>query len=233
MSVSQLLQAAYATLRISVPTIFDAMRGRLSAAVCDERLAWWSRRLLTNADASLHVAGVEQLPAGEAFVVMSNHQSLYDIPALYQALPLRVRMVAKAELFRIPIWARAMRAAGFVELDRSVRERAIASLERARQALAQGTSIWIAPEGTRSRDGSLGPFKHGGFHMSVGASVRILPVSVTGTNQILPAKGARVASGAQLRVTVHQPVNPHDFGGEVNDALVEAVRRSIASGLSD
>ncbi len=231
MSFSQLLQAVYATLRISVPTIVDAMRGRFSAQVCDERLAWWSKRLLSNAQVSLEASGLAHAESNEAFVVMSNHQSLYDIPALYQALPLRLRMVAKAELFRIPVWARAMRAAGFIELDRSARDRAIASLERARSALAQGISIWIAPEGTRSRDGSLGTFKLGGFHLAVGAGARILPVTVVGTNQILPAKGARVTAGAQVRVTVQAPVNPADFGGEVNDALVEAVRQSIASGL--
>ncbi|MEO7038374.1 MAG: lysophospholipid acyltransferase family protein [Polyangiaceae bacterium] len=233
MSLRQLLQAAYATLRISVPTIVDSMRGRLSVEVCDERLAWWSKRLLSSAQVSLRTSGLAHAESNEAFVVMSNHQSLYDIPALYQALPLRLRMVAKAELFRIPIWARAMRAAGFIELDRSARDRAIESLERARAALVQGTSIWIAPEGTRSRDGTLGAFKLGGFHLAVAAGARILPVTVVGTNQILPAKGARVVAGAQVSVVVQAPVNPADFGGEVNDALVAAVRQSIASGLAN
>jgi 1-acyl-sn-glycerol-3-phosphate acyltransferase len=231
MSLGHLLHAAVITLRISVPTIVDAMRGRLTSEVCDTRLDWWSKSLLTSAGVSLTSDGVSAVPPGEAFVVMSNHQSLYDIPALYQTLPLRLRMVAKAELFRIPIWARAMREAGFIELDRSARDRAIASLDRAKAALAQGTSIWIAPEGTRSRDGRLGVFKLGGFHLAAGAGARILPVTVTGTNQILPAKGARVALGANVKVTVHAPVNPADFGGEVSEPLVDAVRRSIASAL--
>jgi 1-acyl-sn-glycerol-3-phosphate acyltransferase len=231
MSLGHLLHAAVVTLRVSVPTIVDAMRGRLTPEVCDQRLDWWSKSLLSNASVSLTATGLSHVPTDEAFVVMSNHQSLYDIPALYQTLPLRLRMVAKAELFRIPIWARAMRAAGFVELDRSARERAIASLERAKSALAEGTSIWIAPEGTRSRDGSLGPFKHGGFHLAAGSGARILPVSVTGTRQILPAKGARVVSGAHVQVAVQAPVNPGDFGGEVNERLVAAVRNSIERGL--
>src|SRR6478609_7181268 len=199
MSIGYLLRAAGVTLRISVPTLFDALLGRLTADVCDSRLDWWSKRLLEQAKVSIRVSGVENalgatrlaIPgAGKSFVVMSNHQSLYDIPALYQALPLRLRMVAKTELFRIPIWAQAMRAAGFVELDRSVRERAIESLERAKLALDRGTSIWIAPEGTRSRDGSLGAFKHGGFHLALGAGAPILPVTIDGTRLILPAKGA-------------------------------------------
>ncbi len=230
MSAGHLLHAVGVTLRISVPTLFEALCGKLTDEASDARLAWWSKQLLNKAQVSLQSSGVERAGHGP-FVVMSNHQSLYDIPALYQTLPLRLRMVAKAELFRIPIWAQAMRAAGFVELDRSARERAIESLERARSALAKGTSIWIAPEGTRSRDGSLGPFKHGGFHLAFGAGARILPVTVSGTRSILPAKGARVVPGAQVRVTVHEPVDPQRFGSDVNDELVNSVRDTIASAL--
>jgi 1-acyl-sn-glycerol-3-phosphate acyltransferase len=231
MSLGHLFYAAAITLRISVPTIVDAMRGRLTPEVSDARLDWWSKRLLGNADVSLCSYGLDQIPSHEAFVVMSNHQSLYDIPALYQSLPLRLRMVAKTELFRVPIWARAMREAGFIELDRSARDRAIASLDRGKIALAQGTSIWIAPEGTRSRDGQLGPFKLGGFHLAAGAGVRILPVTIRGTRQILPAKGARVAAGAAVTVRVHAPIDPAEFAGEVSEPLVSAVRRAIESGL--
>jgi len=232
MSTGHLLHAIGVTLRVSVPTLFDSLLGRLSPEICDARLDWWSKQLLTRAQVTLQTAGGESVRSGGAFVVMSNHQSLFDIPALYQSLlPLRLRMVAKKELFRIPIWAQAMRAAGFVELDRSVRERAIESLSRAKAALGAGTSIWIAPEGTRSRDGSVAPFKHGGFHLAVDAGARILPVSVQGTRAILPAKGARVASGAVVRVTVHPAVDPADFGGEVSERLVQAVRQQILSGL--
>lgn len=233
MSIGHLLRATGVTLRISVPTLFDALRGKLTPEVCDARLDWWSKRLLEQAEVTLEKSGVDHARGARAFVVMSNHQSLYDIPALYQTLPLRLRMVAKAELFKIPIWAQAMRAAGFVELDRSARERAIESLDRAKLALAGGTSIWIAPEGTRSRDGSLGPFKLGGFHLALGAGAPILPVTVVGTRLILPAKGARVAAGAQVRVTVHPAIDPAAYGNEVNDELVRAVRNSIQSALGD
>ncbi len=231
MSIGHLLRATGATLRISVPTLFDALMGRLTPELCDARLDWWSKRLLAQAEVSLQVSGVEHARSAQAFVVMSNHQSLYDIPALYQALPLRLRMVAKAELFRIPIWAQAMRVAGFVELDRSARERAIESLDRAKVAVARGTSIWIAPEGTRSRDGAVGPFKLGGFHLAVGAAAQILPVSISGTRLILPAKGARVERGAIVRVTVHPAIDPATYGNEVNDSLVQAVRDTIQSAV--
>jgi 1-acyl-sn-glycerol-3-phosphate acyltransferase len=231
MSIGHLLHAAAVTLRISVPTIFEGLRGTLTPEVCDARLDWWSKQLVSRAKITLHVTGAEHARAGSAFVVMSNHQSHYDIPVLYQSLPLRLRMVAKSELFRIPIWAQAMRAAGFVELNRGARERAIQSLDRAKQALAQGTSIWIAPEGTRSRDGALGAFKLGGFHLAVGAGARILPVTISGTRQTLPAKGAHVTSGATVRVTVHPPIDAADFGIEVGEPLVRAVRDAIENGL--
>ena len=231
MSIGHLLHAAAVTLRISVPTIIEGLRGTLTPEVCDARLDWWSKQLVTKAGIRLSVTGAERARAGSAFVVMSNHQSHYDIPVLYQSLPLRLRMVAKSELFRIPIWAQAMRAAGFVELDRGARERAIQSLERAKEALSRGTSIWIAPEGTRSRDGALGTFKLGGFHLAAGAGARILPVTIDVTRQTLPAKGAHVTSGATVRVTVHDSIDPADFGGEVAEPLVQAVRRAIESGL--
>jgi 1-acyl-sn-glycerol-3-phosphate acyltransferase len=231
MSIAHLLHAACVTLRISIPTVLDAARGQLTAETCDARLSWWSKELLAKAKVTLEVHGVVHARARGPFVVMSNHQSLYDIPALYQALPLRLRMVAKTELFRIPIWAQAMRAAGFIELDRSARERAIQSLARAKAALAQGTSIWIAPEGTRSRDGSLGAFKLGGFHLAAGAGAHILPVTVLGTRAILPAKGARVVAGARVQVIVHAPVDPADFGGAASELFVQAVRQAIATGL--
>jgi 1-acyl-sn-glycerol-3-phosphate acyltransferase len=231
MTVGHLLHAAGITLRISVPTIAEALRGTLTPEACDARLAWWSQALVEKAAIRLTVFGAERAQSGSAFVVMSNHQSHYDIPVLYQSLGLRLRMVAKAELFRIPIWAQAMRAAGFVELDRGARDRAIKSLERAKQALAAGTSIWIAPEGTRSRDGTLGPFKLGGFHLAVGAGARILPVSIAGTRQTLPAKGGRVTTGAEVRVTVHDPIDPSDFGAEPGEPLVQAVRHAIERGL--
>lgn len=230
MSLGHLFHAAQVTLRVSVPTLFEALWGRLTAEACDTRLDWWSKQLLAKAEVALLSTGLERARGGP-FVVMSNHQSLYDIPVLYQTLPLRLRMVAKAELFKIPIWAQAMRAAGFIELDRSARERAIESLERAQSALGQGTSIWIAPEGTRSKDGRLGAFKLGGFHLAVGAAARILPVTVSGTRLILPARGASVVPGAEVRVTVHEPIDPGGFGGEVSDQLVEAVRSKIESAL--
>src|ERR1700742_2975271 len=170
MTVRHLANAAYHTLRICIPTVIQSALGTLTTPTCDARLDSWSASLVRYAKIELEVTGLEHTLPGEAFVVMSNHRSHYDIPVLFQALrPRRLRMVAKAELFRVPIWAGAMREAGFVEGDRSNRIAAMRSLERARDAIRSGTSIWIAPEGTRGRGDELGSFKKGGFHLATGA----------------------------------------------------------------
>jgi len=179
------------------------------------------------------VSGLEHAPAEEAFVVMSNHRSHYDIPVLFQALsPRRLRMVAKTELFRVPIWAGAMRAAGFVEVNRSNRIAAMRSLERARDAIRAGTSIWIAPEGTRGTGAELGAFKKGGFHLASGAGARILPIAVLGTERILPTGGTHVTDGQRIEVHVQPPVDPKEHPGANFKNLMAAVRERIEAGIS-
>lgn len=232
--VTVLPHAVFRTLAISVPSILEAARGEADHARFDRRLRDWAGALVEHVGMRVHVRGREHVAPGEAYVVMSNHQSHYDIPVIFVALPmLSIRMVAKAGLFRVPIWGRALRVAGFVPVDRSDRAQAIGALAAARQALAQGISIWIAPEGTRARDGRLGRFKQGGFHLALESGARILPVSIDGTYAALPANTRRVRRGVEVRVTIHRPVDPASFGPERRAELVEAVRASIASALAN
>lgn len=233
MTLAHLTNAVYHTLRICVPTVIQGAIGNLTVETCDERLDSWSRAIVNYAKIELSVVGKELAPADEAFVVMSNHQSLYDIPVLFQALQRRVRMVAKSELFKVPIWAGAMRNAGFVELDRKNRVAAMRSLERARQAIQDGTSIWIAPEGTRSPTGALGDFKKGGFHLASATRARILPVTIDGTRNVLTAKGKVVHDHQQVRVIVHPPIATVGYGPKRREDLVVAVRAAIASALPE
>lgn len=231
MTLPYLWHAAVETARISAPTLFEGMTGSLTSEVCDQRLLSWSHKLLERAGIELQVEGLERAAVGEAFVVMSNHQSLYDVPVMFQALRRRVRMVAKSELFKIPGWGRAMRASGFVEVNRRDRQAAIAGLESAKQALQQGTSIWIAPEGTRGPGDRLLPFKQGGFHLALSTGARILPVSIDGTTRVLAAHGTRVRPGALVRVTISDPISAQDYGTERREQLVADVRRSIEAHL--
>jgi 1-acyl-sn-glycerol-3-phosphate acyltransferase len=231
MTLWHLTRAIAETARICAPTILEGMVGRLNEEICDARLDGWSKAILRQAKVELTVVGLENAPVGETFVVMSNHQSLYDIPVLFQALQRRVRMVAKKELFMVPGWGHAMRMAGFVEVDRQNRHKAIQSLRHAEAALAKGTSIWIAPEGTRSETGELSSFKKGGFHLAVATGARILPVTIVGSRDALLARGFKVTNGAKVTAYVNPPIDPKDFGPERREELMEAVRRAIESRL--
>src|SRR4051812_11311621 len=164
----------YEALAVSVPTVVDAARGRLSQRECDVRLETFASHVMRNAEILVSVRGREHLEGSQSsrggldagtrtYVVMSNHQSHYDVPVLYYVLGGRMRMVAKKELFSLPVFGRALRDSGMIEVDRGNRERAIASLHTAQKQLEAGTHIWIAPEGTRSETGDLGAFKKGGF----------------------------------------------------------------------
>ena len=230
MTLGVLAKAVATTAKISVPTLIEAARGQLEPRTCDARLDDWARRLLADAKIELTVLGLDRASPTETYVVMSNHQSYYDIPVLFRALRRRVRMVAKRELFRVPVWGRAMRAAGFIEIDRDNHDRAVASLRRAAEALESGTDIWISPEGTRSRDGSLQAFRKGGFHLALDAGVRILPVSIEGTRRVLEAGGYTVHAGGSVSVTVHAPVDVRAYADDL-EALMQRVREAILAGL--
>src|SRR6185436_15497721 len=227
-SADVLAGAAFETVKICVPTILDGWLGRVDARVCDQRLASWSKNLVELARIRIETQGKEHIAPGESFVVMSNHQSHFDIPVVFQALGIPVRMVAKRELFRIPVMGSAMRYSGFVEVDRSRHTKAVRSLAAARERLQRDqTSVWIAPEGTRSLDGTVGAFKRGGFHMAIDAGLRILPVAVDGTLRVLRAKGTEVHKDQTVRVVIRPPVDVASYGRARTGDLVAAVRVSI------
>jgi 1-acyl-sn-glycerol-3-phosphate acyltransferase len=225
--------AVWHTLSISVPTVWEGLWGTLTPEAVDARLQRWSKAIVERAHIRLRVQGLEHAPAAESFVLMSNHQSLYDVPVIYQSLQRRIRMVAKQELFRVPIWGRAMRRAGFIALDRQSRERSRETLLASASVLQAGTSIWIAPEGTRSKDGRLGEFRKGGFHLALQSGCRILPISIAGTRAVLPAKGAHITDGCEVDVVVHAPIDPRPFGDGGREQLIAQVRSAIASALPD
>jgi 1-acyl-sn-glycerol-3-phosphate acyltransferase len=233
-SVALSLENIYETLAISWPTVLDAVHGRLTKKICDDRLEGWARAVVENARLTVNVAGREHLRPHETYLVMSNHQSLYDIPVLFYVIGPNVRMVTKKELFGVPVFGGALEAAGFIKIDRRDRHRAIRSLDEARALLASGTHVWIAPEGTRSLSGRLLPFKKGAFYLAFEAGLPILPVTLRGTRDVLAAKGILSTAGVSIRVTIHDKIDPRPYterGKAGRDALMQEVRQVIESGL--
>jgi 1-acyl-sn-glycerol-3-phosphate acyltransferase len=219
------------TFAISLPTVIDAVRGRVTVERCDARLRGWATALLDHAEVTRVVKNAEYVATGETFILMSNHKSLYDIPLLIESFPRTLRMVTKSELFRVPIWGPAMREAGFIEIDRKNSARAKEALDVAKARLASGINVWIAPEGTRSRSGELGPFKTGGFRLAQASGVRILPVGIRGTEKILRADGVLVNRGASVELEFGAPVDPAPFENGRRAELVSVVRNAIAAML--
>ncbi|WP_169928233.1 lysophospholipid acyltransferase family protein [Labilithrix luteola] len=224
---------------MSAPTVLDAALGRLTRETCDRRLASFAAHVIENTRIEVRVHGRENVPkdSSRSYLVMSNHVSHYDIPVLYYVLGGRMRMVAKKELFHLPIFGRAIRDAGMIEVDRGNRMRAIASLDQAKAQLASGMPIWIAPEGTRSPSGELLPFKKGGFVLAFEMGVPILPVTIVGTRNVLPAKGLLSTAGATVDVTIHPLIESSTHAKlerkAARDALMREVRNAITSAFVD
>jgi len=210
----------YETAKISVPTVLEGALGRLDRATVDRRLQSWGRAVLAIAEMRLDVRGRDAVDWSRAYVVMSNHQSLFDIPVIAATVPGSLRFVAKKELFRVPIWGQAMRAARIISIDRQNRRSAIESLREAGEVLHSGIHIWIAPEGTRSYDGTLGTLKKGGFLLAIDTGTPILPMTISGTHNARRKHERGIQKRVRVEVTFGQPLSVE---GKTRDELLAEV----------
>ena len=155
----------------------------------------WGKSILWVSGIKVAVNGRENLTPDEPCVFMCNHQSNFDIPVLFSALPAQFRWIAKTELFRIPLFGRAMRGAGYIAINRQDRRLAIKSLGVAAERIKAGISVMIFPEGTRSPDGNIAEFKKGGFVLARKAGVRIIPIVLHGTWPIMSKDSFKITPG--------------------------------------
>lgn len=174
------------------------------------------------------VRGLEHLETGRNYIFMSNHVSNLDPPILIPSIPGRCSVLVKKELFRVPVLGTGMKLAQLVPVDRSNREAAIESVQNAITVLRKGLHMLIFPEGTRSADGRLQPFKKGPFHLATDSGVPVVPVTMLGTYESWP-KGCFGLRSGTATVVFHPPLNPHDFADR--DALMNAVSDAIGSAL--
>ncbi|HWG57958.1 MAG TPA: lysophospholipid acyltransferase family protein, partial [Candidatus Acidoferrales bacterium] len=177
----------------------------------------------------VHVEGVENIPPGVC-IFAANHASNVDPLAFIPAIPRRVALLVKRELFRIPFLSSGMRLAHFVPVDRSDREAAAASVDTAIRRLRQGLSFAIFAEGTRSPDGRLRPFKKGAFVMGIMAGVPIVPVSIAGTQRLQP-KGSWTIHPGEVTVRFGPPVDASSYSMDRRGELLAAIESLVAAGL--
>lgn len=187
----------------------------------------WSRIWLLASGIRVEAQYAEGLdPAGD-YVFLANHASWFDIPALLTTLPGRVRFAAKRGLFQIPVFGWALKAGGFIPVDRHDRKRAQSAISAAREGLAEGGSMLFFPEGTRSDDGQILPFQRGGFLLALKTELPIVPVGIEGSHRAMP-KGIFWVRPGRIQVRYGAPVDVQSYGLRGRKQLVDDVREHIS-----
>ena len=192
---------------------------------------FWTWLILRLGGVALRVNGLENIDTAQQYIFMVNHQSNIDIPVLVQSLVrFQLRWIAKKELLRVPLFGWAMWATKHITVDRSDPLDARKSLERARKQIAAGISIVVFPEGTRSRDGRLLPFKKGGFLLAAQTRAKIVPVTIVGSSSVLPSGDWRVRPGI-IEVFVDKPIATDGYRVGKLKVLTAQVRDVVAAHL--
>jgi len=192
----------------------------------------WAKILLFLGNTKVKVIGVENILFGKPQIIMANHQSDFDILISLAYIPVQFRWIAKKELFAIPIFGAAMRSAGYIEIDRSDRGKALRSLDEAALRISNGQSIMTFPEGTRSRDGEIKTFKHGVFYLAIRSGVPIVPISIIGSGKIMPKRSLRIKPG-QVKIVIGKPIPVQDYDIEHRQELIEKVRNEIIKNYNE
>ncbi len=204
-------------------SLFDA-HGRWQHACA--RL--WSWLILKTSGIRVTVEGLENAKSNQPAIYCANHPSAMDIPILFVNLPLQFRFLAKRSLFMIPFLGWHLRRSGHILVDRERPREALKSLDQAARKIREGRSVVLFPEGHRSRDGQLLPFKSGSFYLAILAGVPIVPITLNGTRAVLKPDSYHVRSG-QIEMIIHGPIPTADLTVKDVEALSERVRRQIFS----
>ena len=205
-------QLAFATPMVVLHTCLSSPSVMLLKALSSPRaeeavLKAWMRGVLLFSGVDLTASGLENLDPAGRYVFVSNHQSLFDVPAVNTALPVPVRFVAKRSLLKVPIFGAGMRSVGTVCIDREDKSDTVRRLKQAQASVGQKASIHFFAEGTRSQDGRLRAFKKGAAAMALSLQVPLVPLAVFGTRKIYPKGTMRLQPGT-AHVSVGTPIAP-------------------------
>jgi len=201
-----------------------------AGSVYDLAPRWWSKIVLFMTGVRVTVHNPERALDGKPHIYVSNHISWYDIPALASFLP-RTKFVAKAELFKIPVFGAAMSAVGMIRIERQNRKAAFAAYDDAAKQVKEGNSVIVFPEGTRGFDYHVRPFKKGPFVLAIAAGAPIVPVLTHGTLEVI-GKGSIWVHPGKVDVHLLEPISVEGLGYNDRDALASKVSASIAEALS-
>lgn len=207
--------------------LFATRWGSKPACTCEAMARRWSRRLLKVAGCEVVVTGAEELSADDPRILIANHQSWFDVFAMAGYLPVGFRFVAKAELSRIPIFGPAWVACGHVSIDRNDRVKAVQSIDEAGRRLRdENLTIALFPEGTRSHDGNLKPFKKGAFVLAIQSGVPVVPMAVLGSRDVMP-KGSWLVRPGKIELRVGQPIPVEGLEIADRDTLLQSAWSAV------
>ncbi|HLW52463.1 MAG TPA: lysophospholipid acyltransferase family protein [Candidatus Angelobacter sp.] len=178
----------------------------------------------------IKTVGLDRLDPSGTYIFMSNHVSNLDPPTLCPIIPRRTSVLAKKVIWRIPILGKALDLAEIVPVERENREAAIQSIHRAGEVMRHGINMTLYPEGTRSADGKMRPFKKGPFHLAAETGFPIVPVTILGTFEMMP-KGSNIVRGGTATLVFHPPIDPGKYPSR--EQLMQVVWDTIHDALPE
>jgi 1-acyl-sn-glycerol-3-phosphate acyltransferase len=219
------------TIAVTVVGFPVAMLLRLAGTRLPLRMAswYWAPLLLGGAGARLVVEGAERVDWSRPVVLACNHQSMIDVPALFRAVPVPLRFALKRELAAVPVVGWYSRAMGMVFIDRGNARNARGSLRAAVSRLRGSTAIAAFPEGTRSHDGSVAPFKGGAFQLAIEAGVPVVPVAIAGSGAVLPTTGLFRVRPGTIRLRFGTPLATEGLAQQDRQALARRAHEAVAA----
>lgn len=219
--------AGFATVVLFLPITLAALLSQ-TGNLAFQISRVWAWVMLKAAGVRTGIRGKERIERGRSYVVIVNHQSLYDIPTLVTELGIQFRWIIKKEILKVPLFGHALYASRNIFIDRSNRESAVESIHRGMARLPPGTSVLFFAEGTRSPDGKIHDFKKGGFVTAIEGKLPILPVTVNGSRKVLPKKSVVFQPGS-IEVVVGDPIETAGCTSEGLEELMRITRNAIVS----
>lgn len=192
----------------------------------------WADNILSAAGTTVHVRGLEKLPPGSC-IFASNHQSNFDPVLIFASIPKHMRFVAKAELFRIPLFGSWLKRTGNIRVERNGSDKDRKRLAESVATVRERVSVMFFPEGHRSKDGQLRPFKKGAAMLAIQAQVPLVPLAVAGTLEILPPGRRKICGGRHAALVVGEPISTEGMTELHRDALTERAHDAVAALLQE
>ncbi len=219
------LVALFVTLPLASTVIVVAMFSSSSPLIdWIERL--WGRLLVAAAGIDLRTENLDRVDRSKRYILVSNHYSYFDIPCIFSAIPQPIRFMAKASLFKIPVFGWAIGRAGFIPIDRKNRRTAVKSFDLAAQRIRRGNTIVIFPEEGRTREIRMRPFQRGAFLLAIKSETTLLPIAVDGTYNVFRV-GSRSITPGVVTVKIGQPLDCTGTTLRDKDRLAEEARSQI------